>query len=67
MPIYEFVCKDCHHEFETLVSISDKDRPQCPKCNSGQVKKKLSACGIRPHGIPAGAGGFTPPACSTSG
>jgi len=67
MPIYEFVCEDCQQEFETLVSISDKTLPKCPKCDSGKVKKKMSACGIRPHGIPTGSGGFKPPACSPGG
>ena len=67
MPMYEFVCQDCHHQFEELVSLSDKTLPKCPKCQSDQVKKLMSACGIRPHGIPTGSGGFNAPSCSPSG
>ena len=67
MPMYEFVCQQCDHQFEELVSLSDKNLPKCPKCQSDQVKKLMSACGIRPHGIPTGGGGFQAPSCSPSG
>ncbi|MBS3757106.1 MAG: zinc ribbon domain-containing protein [Desulfobacterales bacterium] len=67
MPIYEFVCEECNHQFEELVLASDKKPPKCPKCESERVKKMLSACGIRPHGIPTGSGGFKSPSCSPSG
>ncbi|HMA66433.1 MAG TPA: zinc ribbon domain-containing protein [Desulfosalsimonadaceae bacterium] len=67
MPIYEFVCEQCDHQFEELVSLSDTSYPRCPKCQSEQVRKKISACGIRPNGIPTGSGGFKPPACATGG
>jgi putative FmdB family regulatory protein len=32
MPIFEYVCQQCQHEFETLVFGSDKAK--CPKCHS---------------------------------
>jgi putative FmdB family regulatory protein len=67
MPIYEFVCERCDHQFEELVSLSDKQPPNCPKCRSDKVRKVLSACGIRPNGIPTGSGGFKAPACSPGG
>jgi putative FmdB family regulatory protein len=40
MPIYEYACTTCHHQFETLVR-SDT-RPECPQCHSTQLEKKLS-------------------------
>ncbi len=67
MPIYEYVCEDCSHQFEELVSSRDKTGPQCPKCNSVNVRKLMSACGVRPNGIPTGSGGFPEPACSPGG
>ncbi len=67
MPIYEFVCENCSHKFEELVSLSDKKLPACPACESARVKKVLSACGVRPHGIPTGSGGFNAPSCSPGG
>lgn len=40
MPIFEYACQDCGHEFETLVRSSDT--PECPRCHSVQLAKKLS-------------------------
>ncbi len=42
MPIYEYKCEDCGNEFEKLVSMSAETNPQCPKCKSEHVKKKMS-------------------------
>lgn len=40
MPIYEYTCRRCGHEFETLVrSGSTLD---CPSCKSSELEKKLS-------------------------
>jgi len=40
MPIYEYACQDCTHEFEALTRTSVQ--PECPQCHSIQLKKKLS-------------------------
>jgi putative FmdB family regulatory protein len=40
MPIYEYACKQCGHEFETLVRSSTV--PDCPSCSSTELEKKLS-------------------------
>lgn len=43
MPLFEFVCKDCGEQFETLVfSSSDKTEIECPKCKSNNTEKKIS-------------------------
>ncbi len=43
MPIFEFICTDCSHIFEDLVmSVSRIDEVVCPKCGSGDVRKKMS-------------------------
>ncbi|MCE5274095.1 MAG: zinc ribbon domain-containing protein [Deltaproteobacteria bacterium] len=42
MPIYEYQCIACGNEFEALVSISGKDKPACPECESTKLKKKMS-------------------------
>ena len=42
MPIFEYECRQCQHEFELLVPNSDKDRVQCPECGAGEAKRKLS-------------------------
>ena len=43
MPIYEYTCKKCGHEFEELV-FSQKDMPACPQCGSRNTEKLMSAC-----------------------
>jgi len=40
MPIFEYSCKGCGHEFEALVRRSDT--PACPSCGSADLEKLLS-------------------------
>lgn len=40
MPIYEYACGDCGHQFETLVRTGTT--PQCPSCQSTTLEKQLS-------------------------
>ncbi len=42
MPIYEYQCKDCCEDFERLMPITAKTAPDCPKCSSSNVRKKIS-------------------------
>jgi putative FmdB family regulatory protein len=42
MPIYEFVCESCAHEFEKIVSFSAATAPTCPACEGDNVKRRLS-------------------------
>ena len=41
MPIYEYICQACGHEFELLVMGSE--RPACPGCDSKKLEKKFSS------------------------
>jgi putative FmdB family regulatory protein len=50
MPTYEYICKKCGHEFETLRSIAAAPLKTCPaelcpqkKWGRGKVDKKISA------------------------
>jgi putative FmdB family regulatory protein len=40
MPIYEYACRTCGHEFETLVRSGAI--PDCPSCHSTELDKRLS-------------------------
>ncbi len=40
MPIYEYSCEACGHEFETLVL--GKESPECPSCESQDLERLLS-------------------------
>ena len=41
MPIYEYRCQDCHHEFERMQKFSDPPIEACPTC-AGSVQKLIS-------------------------
>ncbi|UCE61504.1 MAG: zinc ribbon domain-containing protein [Phycisphaerales bacterium] len=48
MPIYEYVCGACKHEFERLVrSMTGHEDLQCPACQSNDVARKLSVFAAR--------------------
>ena len=42
MPIYEYACEKCDHEFEREQRITDDPVKTCPKCRSRRVKKLIS-------------------------
>lgn len=47
MPLYEFLCKKCNHQYEELVSYDETDKyetVQCPECGSGEKDKLVSCC-----------------------
>lgn len=47
MPIFDFECGACSHQFEKLVLRSDAPAPICVSCQSDQVVKKVSAPAFR--------------------
>lgn len=42
MPIYEYACGKCEHEFEVEQRMSDPPVKTCPKCRSRKVKRLIS-------------------------
>jgi putative FmdB family regulatory protein len=50
MPIYEYQCRACQHEFETIQKISEPVLTQCPVCGKDQLQKKISAVAFRLKG-----------------
>jgi putative FmdB family regulatory protein len=42
MPIYEYLCKGCDHEFEREQRITDKPVRTCPKCKARKVQRLIS-------------------------
>ncbi len=45
MPLYEYQCQECGHQFEARQKFSDAPIDTCPKC-SGAVKKLISQGGF---------------------
>lgn len=42
MPIYEYRCAGCGHEFELLQRMGAEPPDACPSCNGPQVQKRIS-------------------------
>ena len=50
MPIYEYKCLKCEHQFELIQRFSDNPVEICPKCKKNKVKKLISAPTFRLKG-----------------
>jgi putative FmdB family regulatory protein len=50
MPIYEYQCQACEHEFEALQKMSEDLLKECPECQKPELKKLISASGFRLKG-----------------
>ncbi len=55
MPLFEFRCPACRHDFELL--MRGNDRAHCPQCGGEKVEKLLSetASGAAERGLPIAA------------
>ena len=40
MPLYEYACTKCEHQFETLVR--NGETPECPACHATALERRLS-------------------------
>ena len=50
MPIYEYKCSKCEHQFEMIQRFSDNPIEICPACNKKTVQKLVSAPSFRLKG-----------------
>ena len=50
MPIYEYQCDVCDHNFDALQKMSDAPLSDCPACNKPELRKKVSAPRFRLSG-----------------
>jgi len=50
MPIYEYKCSKCEHQFEIIQRISDIPIKVCPECSQTSVNKLVSAPSFRLKG-----------------
>lgn len=46
MPLYEYRCKQCGHQFEKIQSFSAPEEKECPVCK-GEVERLISAPAIQ--------------------
>ena len=50
MPIYEYQCRDCAHQFEIIQKVSDSALVDCPRCGAPKLRKLLSLTAFRLKG-----------------
>lgn len=44
MPIFEYICQECHHRFEAIVQGAMV--PACPSCKATLLQKQWSAFAV---------------------
>ena len=50
MPIYDYKCSNCEHQFELIQKFSDQPVEICPQCTEKSVQKLVSAPSFRLKG-----------------
>lgn len=50
MPIFEYTCNTCDHDFEALVF--GRDKAECPKCRGKKLTPRLSVFAMAGKGSP---------------
>jgi len=48
MPLFEYECRGCGHQFEYLTR--DGQSPSCPSCDSVDLQKRLSVFAVGTNG-----------------
>src|SRR4051812_26773258 len=43
MALYEYYCESCHGQFEQITSSTDPEAGKCPKCQTKNTRKLISA------------------------
>jgi putative FmdB family regulatory protein len=66
MPIYEYVCQDCKHEFDLLRPMSQADAAMaCNACGGENIKRKISNFFAESGG--KAVAGMSEPSCGSCG
>ena len=50
MPIYEYECRGCGHQFEFLLLPSNPATPTCPECKSLELERVISMFAVSSDG-----------------
>lgn len=49
MPVYDYRCTDCGHDFVTIESLKEHEtsKPKCPDCGSVKVERVISGVHVQ--------------------
>ncbi len=65
MPIFEYICKECDHHFETIVY--GKQKAACPKCHATKLAPQLSVFAVSAKGASSSAPARSSGGCGSCG
>ena len=65
MPLFQYTCSKCDHDFKLLVNRGDK--VECPKCKSKKLDKQPSLPGLGQVVKETGCGDLSLPPCGAVG
>ncbi|MGH2733273.1 MAG: FmdB family zinc ribbon protein [Actinomycetota bacterium] len=63
MPLYEYLCQECHARFERLILSREAESAICPHCDGRQTRRLMSVIA----GLSRGAGAGTGPPMNRGG
>jgi putative FmdB family regulatory protein len=46
VPIYEYECRGCRHQFEFLLLPGSREIPECPACHGADLDRLLSGFAV---------------------
>ncbi|MGH2769183.1 MAG: FmdB family zinc ribbon protein, partial [Actinomycetota bacterium] len=56
MPLYEYLCQECHARFERLILSREAESAICPHCDGRQTRRLMSVIAGLSRGAGAGTG-----------
>jgi putative FmdB family regulatory protein len=65
MPLFEYACRSCDHQFEALVRASET--PECPSCHGTELERRLSVFAAHTNGSSSADSTPTMGACGHCG
>jgi putative FmdB family regulatory protein len=65
MPMFEYACRGCRHEFELLVRAQTVI--ECPQCHSADLEKQLSVFAVSTGGSKSMARAMPSGPCGSCG
>jgi putative FmdB family regulatory protein len=65
MPMYEYACRECTHQFETLVR--GNETPRCPACQATSLERRLSVFAAHTAGAAPARAASAPGPCGACG
>jgi len=65
MPIYEYICQKCNHQFEAL--LYGKEKAECPKCHATRLAPQLSVFAVSAGSTKRSAASPARSACGSCG